>query len=729
MNYSMASNLKVVHSVRQFLSYMVKISNNIERMNMLSRVTAVFIIILFAGLVNIIADDSSIKVYVYDDHTNNPIESAFVSLLKDGVVIDSTYTSINGSAELNLTVTSVGMTEVLPSSISLSNNYPNPFDDKTNVELNVPGAQTITASIYNILGQRVASERIYVSGGEYTLTLSMSHLPMGIYFLRLGGRESQAVKLTKMGNNVHYTGPLFSVSTSRLHGNSGIGKIADIEFTLTAEKEHYEGFETSLNGTENGEIEIPLSSIDILPANDDATLKDLTVDGQTVSEFDPEELKYNVELPFGTPKAPDVDATTNNPDASVRITKTASLPGIAVVEVTAVDGTTQLIYEINFTVESNETVTDIDGNVYPIVQIGDQWWMTENIKVTHYRNGDPIENLVDEYWRLTDGEWHKNHKTKNGQLYTNYWFYSTEGAFTAVPWIIFDGGSLGNMENVIDAYGLRYNFYAVDDPRGLCPEGWHIPSDEEWKQLEMNMGLTRESADEVGFRGEHENIAGKLRSTRSYGISRGEAYGTRGDNIIYAESAEESSKFIGGSIIWIGHGLPNRGSYTAQETHTVVSVNGSAITISGQLGTNYGIVRSDEETAFISEIVDDPHPRIGGPMIPMNRDATNESGLNILPMPGWMQNRRLPDDLGGTKYFDEMIMAYHSRAWGGYWTSTTNNLGHTFRDVGPSSLPSSEFQSQSFPAAWYRLFYPERRGVLRNSYLKNTAFSVRCIMD
>ena len=45
------------------------------------------------------------------------------------------------------------------------------------------------------------------------------------------------------------------------------------------------------------------------------------------------------------------------------------------------------------------TVTDIDGNVYPIVQIGEQWWLAENLRVTHYRNGDPINNLVDERWQ------------------------------------------------------------------------------------------------------------------------------------------------------------------------------------------------------------------------------------------------------------------------------------------------------------------------------------------
>lgn len=98
-----------------------------------------------------------------------------------------------------------------------------------------------------------------------------------------------------------------------------------------------------------------------------------------------------------------------------------------------------------------EKVTDIDGNIYPIVYIGDQAWLGENLKVTHYRNGDPIPNITDntEWNNLTTG------------AYCNY----------------------DNNANNATTYGRLYNWYAVNDSRNIAPEGWHVPSDAEWQTL------------------------------------------------------------------------------------------------------------------------------------------------------------------------------------------------------------------------------------------------------
>ena len=100
------------------------------------------------------------------------------------------------------------------------------------------------------------------------------------------------------------------------------------------------------------------------------------------------------------------------------------------------------------------TVTDIDGNVYEIVPIGDQVWMAENLKVTHYNDGSEIPT------GYTDEEW--------GELET--------GAFAVYP-IDYDEASQTTCGNdCSDVYGNLYNWFAVDDSRGLCMEGWHVQS-------------------------------------------------------------------------------------------------------------------------------------------------------------------------------------------------------------------------------------------------------------
>jgi uncharacterized protein (TIGR02145 family) len=103
------------------------------------------------------------------------------------------------------------------------------------------------------------------------------------------------------------------------------------------------------------------------------------------------------------------------------------------------------------------TVTDIDGNVYQTVIIGTQQWMAENLKVTHYRNGEQIPYVTD------DAEW----------------LGLTTGAYC---WYNDDQANYGN------EYGALYNWNTVADSRNLCPVGWHIPSDAEWTTLTEYLG-------------------------------------------------------------------------------------------------------------------------------------------------------------------------------------------------------------------------------------------------
>lgn len=105
---------------------------------------------------------------------------------------------------------------------------------------------------------------------------------------------------------------------------------------------------------------------------------------------------------------------------------------------------------------------DQEGNRFRTVKIGHQEWMAENLDVSHFRNGDPIpEAGTDEKWKQAGQE---------GQP----------------AWCYFDNDP-GNGKK----YGRLYNWYAVTDPRGLAPEGWHIPDENEWKELVDTLGGVR----------------------------------------------------------------------------------------------------------------------------------------------------------------------------------------------------------------------------------------------
>ena len=97
-----------------------------------------------------------------------------------------------------------------------------------------------------------------------------------------------------------------------------------------------------------------------------------------------------------------------------------------------------------------------DGHTYALVGIGSQCWFKENLRSDSYRNGDPIPG------NLTNSEWTS---TSSGAQASN----NNDPAFLAT-------------------YGRFYNWYAVMDARGLCPVGFHVPSDGEWTVLENALG-------------------------------------------------------------------------------------------------------------------------------------------------------------------------------------------------------------------------------------------------
>jgi uncharacterized protein (TIGR02145 family) len=135
------------------------------------------------------------------------------------------------------------------------------------------------------------------------------------------------------------------------------------------------------------------------------------------------------------------------------ISKRITLKPTSVLEV-KINGTpgSQIDLWIEGTLKEN-VITDIDNNKYFSVQIGDQVWMAENLRTTRYNNGDIIETTTPASLDISQESEPKYQ-----------WPYE---------------GNEGN----VSVYGRLYTWYTVTDSRGVCPTGWHVPTDPDWTTL------------------------------------------------------------------------------------------------------------------------------------------------------------------------------------------------------------------------------------------------------
>lgn len=170
-----------------------------------------------------------------------------------------------------------------------------------------------------------------------------------------------------------------------------------------------------------------------------------------------------------------------------------------------------------FTVtNSTNILTDIDGNSYNTVTLGTNKWMKENLKTTKYSNGDLIPNPNSSAW----------------------------SGITSAAWCYYDNNASNNA-----VYGKLYNFFVVEDTKNVCPTGWHVPTDAEWKALEMYLGMTQIQADAELWRGTNQgSILSGTASLWQAGILKSNAqFGTSGFNAIPA-----GFRYISGVFGYLG---------------------------------------------------------------------------------------------------------------------------------------------------------------------------------
>lgn len=121
------------------------------------------------------------------------------------------------------------------------------------------------------------------------------------------------------------------------------------------------------------------------------------------------------------------------------------------------------------------SISDAEGNTYLTIKIGDQEWMAEDLRTKSFNSGLPINNIEDD----------------------DEWSMTTEPAYCMY-------------QNNQDAIGVLYNYYVIEHFEEIAPVGWHIPSDDEWKELEAYIGMDATDIDALGWRGESEGDALKI---------------------------------------------------------------------------------------------------------------------------------------------------------------------------------------------------------------------------
>lgn len=110
--------------------------------------------------------------------------------------------------------------------------------------------------------------------------------------------------------------------------------------------------------------------------------------------------------------------------------------------------------------QMTDTVQDAEGNTYRTVSIGEQIWLAESLRSTQFQDGSPVRS-------------------------------------GAIP--------KDDQENLLK-YGRLYNWHDVSDERNLCPVGWRVATDEDWKKLELAIGMPEEEVHQNGWRGGKQNL-------------------------------------------------------------------------------------------------------------------------------------------------------------------------------------------------------------------------------
>ena len=136
------------------------------------------------------------------------------------------------------------------------------------------------------------------------------------------------------------------------------------------------------------------------------------------------------------------------------------------------------------------SVEDVDGNIYNTVVIGEQEWMAENLRTSKYKEGSTIPGISD----------------------PEEWFYDDEGAYFVLSEEAL-GTEFDSYEQFVEIYGKHYNWFTINNNKGLCPDGWRVPTDDDWSELENYLMTTHNIHNDVESN-DQEGVGNYLKSCR-----------------------------------------------------------------------------------------------------------------------------------------------------------------------------------------------------------------------
>jgi uncharacterized protein (TIGR02145 family) len=431
--------------------------------------------------------------------------------------------------------------------LNVSQNFPNPFADKTHIDVYVPSADQLQLSVYDIRGALVASYQGLVEQGAhqfafsasgrqvYVLIVTSTRHARQILMLQTGKSTGLEASLTyhgvktiqkedgpaiqtkaaqnfvyNLGDQLRFTGYIANVDNEVETFEITDTPAADTDYLFDIAN-HEPDIPSVITGPEmvcNGDAHVEFSvefvqdvsyiwslpeGWSILEGQGSHSINALTGDSGPLKVTaknmcgTSQQRAFNVLVQTPTVALAGPDQIYNDGTTSIALAANEPEDGHwtgtwsiisgeggsfdnATNPITTFSGVLYTMYELQWTITTNCNVSndnltiwfgldggegngvfDIDGNFYPSAFIANQEWMTENLRVTRYCNGDAIPtglNNID-------------------------WYNTTDGVYAIY----------NNDYAMLEAYGALYNWYAVDDARSLCPTGWHVPTYDEWTKL------------------------------------------------------------------------------------------------------------------------------------------------------------------------------------------------------------------------------------------------------